>query len=74
MVDNNDYCDEIWEYVGDSRKKIDEIWAEELEKVKDSLGDKRVKILKEQLAYFQRQLADNQKQIEQLDRAIKDAE
>ena len=74
MVDNNDYCDEIWEYVGDSRKKIDEIWAEELEKVKDSLGDKRVKILKEQLAFFQRQRADNQKQIEQLDRAIKDAE
>ena len=74
LVDTDDYCDEVWEYVGDSREQIDKIWQEELEKVKNPMGHRRVEVLKEQLAYFQRELADNQKQIEKLEQAIRDAE
>ena len=73
LVDVNDYCDEEWNFMGDSEEVITKIWQEEFDKVKKPLAETRVEKLKQQLAYFQREMEDNKKRIEQLERAIADA-
>lgn len=74
LVDVNDYYDEEWDFVGDSKEEITRIWQEELEKVKKPLAKIRVERLKEQLAYFQKEMESNRKRIEDLKKAIADAE
>ena len=74
LVDVNDYCDEEWNFVGDSKEVITRIWQEEFEKVKKPLAKIRLKNLKEQLEYYKRELEDNKKRIEDLEKAIADAE
>ena len=74
LVDVNDYCDEEWDFMEDSKEVITRIWQEELEKVKKPWAKIRLKNLKEQLAYFQREMESNQKRIEDLEKAIADAE
>lgn len=74
LVDNNDYCDEEWTFVGDSKEVIAKIWQEEFERVKKPLAKERLETLKRQLAYFQKEMENNKQQIEKLKRAIKDAE
>lgn len=74
LVDVNDYCDEEWNFMGDSKEVITRIWQEELEKVKKPLAKIRLKNLKEQLAYYQKEMENNKKRIEDLEKAIADAE
>lgn len=74
LVDANDYCDEEWDFVGDSKEEITRIWQEEFDKVKKPLAKIRMEKLKEQLAYFKREMESNQKRIEELEKAIADAE
>ena len=74
LVDDNDYDDEEWNFVGDSKEVITKIWQEEFEKFKKPQRENRLKRLKEQLAYFQREMENNRQHIEQLKKAIADAE
>ena len=74
LVDVNDYYDEEWDFVGDSKEEITRIWQEEFDKVKKPLAKIRLEKLKEQLAYFKREMESNRKRIEDLEKAIADAE
>lgn len=69
LVADDDYCDEQWIYLGDSKKAIEEIWKKQLAK-----HSPKVTRLKEQLEYFQKELEYNQKQIKELQEAIAGAE
>ena len=74
LVDTNIYCDEEWNFVGNSKEVITSIWQEELEKVKKPWAKIRLKNLKEQLEYYKREMESNRKRIEDLEKAIADAE
>ncbi len=69
LAEDDDYCEEQWVYLGDSKKTIEEIWKKQLAKVSP-----KVTRLKEQLEYFQKELEYNQKQIKELQEAIAGAE
>lgn len=74
LVDVNDYCDEEWNFMGDSKEVITKIWQEELKKVKGPLAKIRLENLRAQLAYFKKEMESNKKRIEDLEKAIADAE
>lgn len=74
LVDVNDYCDEEWNFVGDSKEVITKIWQEEFDKVKKPLVKIRLENLKAQLAYFKREMEINRERVERLEQAIADAE
>lgn len=69
LVEEGDYCDEQWIYLGDSKKTIEEIWKKQLAKLSP-----KVARLKEQLEYFQKELERNQQKIKELQEAIAGAE
>lgn len=74
LVEDNDYCDEEWNFVGDSKEVITKIWQEELKKAKGPLEKMRLENLKARLAYYKQEMENNRQCIEQLEKEIADAE
>lgn len=69
LRESDNYCDEQWDYVGDSKQKIEKIWNAQLKKT-----NPKIERLKEILDYFQKEEERCQKKIKEYQKAIADAE
>ena len=74
LAEENDYCDEEWNFVGDSKEVITKIWQEELKKAKGPLEKIRLQNLKARLVYYKQQMENDRQFIEELEKEIADAE